>query len=317
MDTVTTSTADPAAGGGNGAPPPALKARAPGLSAEHTVAEAVAAIVSAATRQIEGNVACAADGRDPEGVHQLRVGLRRLRSGLSLFRPHLGDRAAALGDEARHALSVLGDARDLDVFLTETLPRIRKRQPADEGLARLDARARERRETAYDSVRRMLKGKRFARLLAALRRHAGGTDLVERKPGAALADEAEGLLRKRYRKLRRKGRGFARLSPEDRHKVRIALKKLRYACDYLRGLYPEKRGRAYLRMLSGLQDRFGSLNDGAVAIALARDLAGDDAVAQAGAERVAAWFAQRQAADAPKLDAAWREFRGTAPFWKG
>ena len=64
------------------------------------------------------NVAAAIDGRDPEGIHQTRVGLRRLRSALSLFKKQIppGQRSA-LNTEAKWLFGELGPVRDLDVFI--------------------------------------------------------------------------------------------------------------------------------------------------------------------------------------------------------
>ena len=74
---------------------------------------------------------------------------------------------------------------------------------------------------------------------------------------------------KRHRKALKRGRDFARLTPVERHRLRIALKKLRYATEFFHSPYPKKRTHAYLAALKELQDTLGHLNDVAVAETLA------------------------------------------------
>ena len=58
---------------------------------------------------------------------------------------------------------------------------------------------------------------------------------------------------------------FAQLSADERHRLRIALKKLRYATEFFEALYPKKHTKPYLAALKDLQDGLGHLNDVAVA----------------------------------------------------
>ena len=96
------------------------------------------------------NEAAALDGCDPEGVHQLRVALRRLRSAVSVF-GHLirPERRSWLTDEAREILGSLGPARDWDVFLTESLPPVLATRPDDRSLVALSAAAEVARTEGY------------------------------------------------------------------------------------------------------------------------------------------------------------------------
>jgi len=59
---------------------------------------------------------------DPEGVHQMRVGLRRLRAAMSLFAALLGDRqTAAIKNELKWLAGELGPARELDVLVSRVV----------------------------------------------------------------------------------------------------------------------------------------------------------------------------------------------------
>jgi len=89
----------------------------PGIAAGAGAGDAFVANVRAALKQIGANAAGAAEGRNPECLHQLRVGLRRLRSTLRAFRPLLRRRKSAEFDRLlREILRALGAARDWDVF---------------------------------------------------------------------------------------------------------------------------------------------------------------------------------------------------------
>ncbi len=297
-----------------GTSPSAVRAARVTLDPADSIDAALAKVVRAASIQVTGNVAPVLEG-DPEGVHQLRVSLRRLRSALLFLKHHLGSRARALNREARRALKRLGPARDLDVFLLETLPPVIDANPGLPGLLRLRDAAQERRDVAHEAVRGLILGRRFNRFVLDLLDVANRGGLVERDAGAPLGRTAVRRLTRRYRSLMKTGVGFDHLTDAERHRVRISLKKLRYACDYSRGLFPGPGTRAYLARLSALQDDLGRLSDASVARRMALDLVGADPVAAGGASRVGDWYA-RWARDAePGLREAWRTFAAAEPFW--
>ena len=105
-------------------------------------------IFSACLRQAARNVALISD-EIPDAVHQARIGLRRSRSGLALFKRYLNkkDRKwlnSALRDAGRH----LATCRDWDVFVAQTLPRWQRRFP-ELAFDRLHDDACQRQHTAY------------------------------------------------------------------------------------------------------------------------------------------------------------------------
>ncbi len=110
------------------APQPRAPARAEPLAfaIASTPGEAFAAIVANCTRQIERNADGALRDDDAEWIHQMRIGARRLRSALGLARSlAVPEELVPLVEELRWLASVLAPARDLDVFVAETLPRMR------------------------------------------------------------------------------------------------------------------------------------------------------------------------------------------------
>lgn len=298
-----------------GTSPPAVRATRVTLDPADSIDAALAKVVRAASIQVTGNLAPALEAGDPEGIHQLRVSLRRLRSALLFLKPHLGSRAVALNREARRALKRLGPARDFDVFVLDTLPPVIEANPRVSALFRLREAAEGRREAAHASARKLILGRRFNRFVVDLLAVANGGGLVVEGRDESLVDTARERLVARYRSLMRVGSGFERLTEPERHRVRIALKKLRYACDYSRTLFPGPAVDAYLRRLSALQDELGRLNDATVARLVSRELAASDPHAGEGASRVVDWCDRWAGEAEPGLVESWRTFAAAEPFW--
>ena len=106
---------------------------------------------------------------DPEYLHQLRVGWRRLRSLLQLAALITPEKTIApLAQELRWLGSILGPARDCDVFAAETLPEVATHFRGQRGIARLRARTTRRRKRLTGKAREAIATARFQRLLLAL-----------------------------------------------------------------------------------------------------------------------------------------------------
>ncbi|MGH7156115.1 MAG: CHAD domain-containing protein, partial [Acetobacteraceae bacterium] len=207
---------------------------------EAGTAAAFRAIISSALAHFVRNMAAARDG-DAEGVHQLRVATRRLRAALMLFRPHLrGKAAAGFNDELRRIGRICGAARDLDVFLHETLPAARKHVGEEGWLDLLEEVAAPHRGAAQAELRRELDGPACTRLILGLSGwiEDGLTDPtllgdeVFQRPIAGID-----LLSRMERKVAKQGRGIGHASAADLHELRKAIKKLRYSIEFLAPLY--------------------------------------------------------------------------------
>jgi inorganic triphosphatase YgiF len=301
------------------------KAEATDLARDDAVGDALARILDGIFRQIWANLDAAFDGRDPEGVHQLRVAVRRLRSALTLFKPVLtAERRDGLNAEARWAMGQLGPVRDRDVFATEMLPPVAGARPNDAALAAVRAAAEDARERAYAELREVMASARWTRFVLALAQwiHArawydeadAATQLALAEPLGSFADR---VLAKRGKAVKKRGKHFAELDAEQRHEVRKSLKKLRYAADFLRGLYPETPTKRYLKRLSRLQDAFGHLNDTATAETLLGELIdpGDPRLAE-GRGLVLGWYGHAAAGGEDELVADWEDFVAAEPFWR-
>lgn len=249
---------------------PIVKAAPVMLTPKMSVEDAFAAIVSNCMAHIQGNESGVLQGAS-ESVHQMRVGVRRLRSALRLF----GDAIAVppdIGEGLSWLASALGAARDWDVLANQTLARVIGGCPEESGMNWLRTAAngvvREKREQAHEA----LHSTRYAKLvltLASWRFRSGwreGGDearlsLLE-KPVSAFAED---MLRRSRKRLQKRGRHFSQLNVQKRHRMRIAAKKLRYATEFFQSICGQKRTGKYVKALSRLQDELGALNDAAVA----------------------------------------------------
>jgi len=276
------------------------------------------AVVRAGLAHLRANERGMLGRPDPEYLHQMRVALRRLRAAISAFTPAPDGAAERMRSELKWISRELGAARDWDVFVGETLPRmeaeLRTRLP------RTRARSATLRGQARSRARRAVRSPRYRDLVRSLadacsaRRAAGTASLVQ--PG--LDDYAPAVLDWRYRRLIRAAGRPGKLSPRALHRFRIELKKFRYAAYFFSGLFPPRAERVAMKRLSQLQDILGSINDAAVTVDLA-------ARACAGARRpgprdeqrqMLAWKRRRIETLQRELAGAWRQFREGGRYWQ-
>jgi triphosphatase len=284
---------------------------------------AFAAIMRSCLAQIEGNAHGVATGDDPEWIHQMRIGVRRMRACLSLARRTIDTaRIEPLRVELRWLAQALGPARDLDVFVGSTLPDFREAVARGSGaalaapLAKLATRAAARRKDAREHARAAVRSARFVRLVLSIASLAASPDLAGASDDPRLArparDVARPLLKRRHQALIALGSDLAHAAPEARHAARLAAKKLRYAAEFFASLYPRKKTRAYRKALATLQEELGAWNDAAVAAHLATEITGPQSPAAAAFE---GWAAARGASRSEALSDAWAKFMKARPFW--
>lgn len=258
------------------------------------------------------------DARAPEGVHKLRVELRRLRAVEQVFR-----RAAKcpplqrLAHRARDIARALGPARDWDVFLDQTLPAIAENRYAVNGFARLKASAHAYRAMAWADASAQIADPEFSSfaldLLATAHLQPWRTkelDLPAQNFGASALDRA-------VSKTCDVARGINPADPASFHALRLALKKLRYGVQLFRGIYPKAVRKPYMRAMAALQDASGVLNDAIVAQKLANTAAaGEGPEAMRAAGFICGYYAARAEAAAKEIDGAWTMFEKNQPFWR-
>ncbi len=236
---------------------PATKAQAPDWPANPAPAAVFAGALQASLVQALANAAELADGRGgAEHLHQLRVGLRRLRAVLRAFAAWSPDPAAALALEAdwRAPFRTFGSARDADVLAQGLGPRL-----AAAGAPAFDWPAPAHAPDIAATVRSAEVQGLLLRTLALSLAPGGAT--------AALAPAARELLRPAWRALRRDASAFADADTPARHRLRKRLKRLRYALEFLQPLYPPKAMRGLLRRVAAALQALGELNDIDMALA--------------------------------------------------
>ena len=232
------------------------------------------AIAAAAVRIVEHDPVVRLDA-GVEGVHQMRVGARRLRSDLRTFRPLLdGEWAGPLRDELAWLAGLLGPVRDADV-LGERLAADGERLPeADrDGLAQLLGVLRRERDESLERAVRELGGERYGRLLDCLVEAAGAPALSELAAEPAV-EVVPALAGKAWKRLAKAVKGLGkRPASEQLHEVRILAKRARYAADVAVPV-AGKPARQLSKDLGKLQDALGAHQDAAVGEAWLRRAAG-------------------------------------------
>jgi len=310
-----------------GAAPKAHGAVAVTLAPEMSAKEAFRRLARACLLQIRRNVACAAEGSDIEGVHQMRVGVRRLRALVSLYRKHLAvEPLARLTEDLRWLQGALGPAREWDVFLDETLKPLIERRGSEAGLAQMLKAAEGARAKAYKAFRAELASPRFAEVVLRAERMVEDGSLFASAPTQGEDDPltssalvfARAALRRRDRKLRKHKGELASMPEEELHELRLQAKKARYAVEFFRSLFPLKGTKRYVAAVTALQDRLGALNDAFVSRGLIETLRGRRASrAAARAEGlITGWYDARIEDDRDHMQEDWERYLDVPRFWK-
>ena len=298
-----------------------IRAQTVPLAADASAAQALTAIAGDCLAQMGANADGVAAGTDPEFLHQMRIGVRRLRSLFRMARDMApAGSLAPLDRELRWLASSLGPARDWDVFVDETLPPIGRQFRGRRELAAVRARASRSRKLHLAVAQSAVTSSRFQRLLLALGSFFAGLS-EQTAPGSQVTASAfaSALLERRARKLNKSAKRLAAATPVQRHAVRIAAKKLRYAAEFFVPLFPGRRAHGYIRQLSRVQTALGLLNDLATAERLLTELAPLEPTPAPGTAHavglVHGWIAASALPELAGVDKAWRAFAKRKPFW--
>ncbi len=297
-----------------GAAPEAVRAGPP-LAGAPSVDEAIGTLITSCLGQFTANWPVFEAGDAEDAIHQMRVALRRLRALLGLFdRGFPCGEFSALREESRRIASAMGDARNLDVFLALLHAGPLAAFPAEPGLAEILEECRSRRASAYQSVAHLLAAPETTRFVLALMafvarhgwRNALSPEALTRLTAPA-QDFAGRHIARLHQKILKRGRKKLDLTPHERHRLRIDLKKLRYAADAFGALLPApKRVRAYTKAAAKLQDGLGNFNDLIVATELVSQLSTAETRA---AGIIVGWCARGAAGGDSALLESWKRFR--------
>lgn len=297
-----------------------------------TVGEGFILLLSACRDQLRANEAAAMAGEDPEGVHQLRVALRRARALIRLFRSALVPAAyQRLKGDLGWLQRALGPAREWDVFLEETVPAAALTAGGERRFTVLKRLGSAMKDQAYGVVRETLAGPRYTDFALRLDLWLDDATLLDGTPGSAgrlsspLVDFARGALSRQDRRLRKLARNLADADDAALHRLRLEAKKLRYATEFFASLFPGgKAVRRTTKALAAIQTALGALNDGAATAGLlarieaqAADIPHGQAKTLAwGLGVIAGWQAAAAATTRARVLEAWAAYEELPRFWR-
>ena len=276
-----------------------IKAETVPLLAADTPLQAFRKIALAILEHLQSNQDGALSSNDPEFIHQMRVATRRLRSALRLFAPRLpATLSNDLLPELRTLTTLLGQARDLDVLLTEIAAPVMYALPGEPRMAALIGAVTKRQNSAREAAVRHMQSITYGRLLllaTTLLHQAPFTAATE--PGTETDETLADFSSARIKRLRKKVLALAALvsidDPVSLHQLRIGIKRLRYALEFFSPLLAGKPLQRLLGRLTMLQDELGQLNDLANAGLLLMHCAGDDPRLREAVALVGGWHASR------------------------
>lgn len=252
----------------SGADVPATGAEAPLVAARMGPRRALAALLQSCLAQVLPNLAELAAplgrGAQVETVHQLRVGLRRLRTALREFGRDVEGVDPAWDAALAETFRTLGAQRDSDVIAQTLAPALAAARtagfeagppPADAAASGADLDAALRRRSLHAVL--------LALIGFVLAAHVG----PEAPDAPTLKARARQRLKRLHRAVSTQADRFATLSDEARHRLRRQAKRLRYTLEFAMPLFGRKACTRYLGVLRALQQGLGELNDLALAVA--------------------------------------------------
>ena len=304
------------------------KARLPHFTPSATAEQALAEIVLGCVEHLRGNEACLIARAHEEGVHQMRVAVRRLRSCLALYERFLPvEQWTHLNGELKWLIGELGPARDWDVFVADSLAPVIRQLTDEDRLEALRVQVERHRDEAYARAQAAVTDQRYVGLVLLLGSWAEGRGwrsaiAPDQSCGMheSVSATAHQLLGEIHSSLLKAGEDFEHLDAEGRHKVRIHLKKLRYASEFFSSLYAKRRSAPYIEAMKRLQDDLGTNNDVEVAKKLLKRVVkptrGKEGAQLAyAAGLVVGWHSHVGGAREEQLLSTWRRFVLRRPYW--
>ncbi|QIK95868.1 CHAD domain-containing protein [Sphingomonas sp. HDW15A] len=273
------------------------------LRPDMSIADGLSEIALSCLKQFRLNEPLLVERRDAEALHQMRVAIRRLRSALHLFASVIkNDRDFRRVAKGMRSLGLrLGEARNLDVFIDGLGDAAADLAPLchirDEHYARIIC--------GLDSpkIRRLM--------LRTVRWATVGGWREKKKARLPLGDFMRDRIEDAWALVTSSGESLVTLSEKDRHRVRIHVKKLRYALEFAGGLFkgvPDHR-RRFSVAIEDLQEQLGYLNDLRVARLLVCEYC-DDWVTEKLPD------ARKEAAILAKAERCFKRLLEIGPYWR-
>jgi triphosphatase len=265
----------------------------------------------------------AANADLPDGVHQMRVAIRRLRSVVATMRQMLpSEQYAWVTQTLKWMAGVLSPARNWDIFSSSLLGPVRSVFLGGQELDTFYRVCEHQRQSAHQSANAAIRSPEYTAALLKLSQWFASRSWRNQPVSeqsallmAPIETLASTLIGRRYKKVRKAARGFAQLTLEERHEFRIAVKKLRYTTEVFKDLFDSQKVAEFVQLLKPLQDDLGYINDVRVANDLLADLPISNATIARAAGIVLGWHDRGLADIDRKLRKHVRRFRQARPFW--
>jgi inorganic triphosphatase YgiF len=215
----------------------------------------------------------AATANMPDGVHQMRVAIRRLRSVVANMRQMLPpEQYQWVTETLKWMAGVLGPARNWDVFLSFILAPVKSVLLSGQELEEFCRVCEHERRSAHESANTAIRSPQYTAALLKLSEWfalRSWRDQPVSEQSASLMAPIETVvptvIGRRHKKVKKSADDFAQLSLQRRHQFRIAVKKLRYTIEVFEDLFDSQKVVEFVRLLEPLQDDLGYLNDVRVA----------------------------------------------------
>lgn len=285
---------------------PPFKAETPKLDRDLDGETMLRIILQSVLRQVLGNASELSSGStSDEHVHQMRVGLRRLRTALREFAPLSqgidGEWEATLSD----AFARLGEVRDNEVVAKAVQPLLEQAHAPKVRWSMPDA--------EFDLLGVVRNAKLQGVLLDILAFASGdGTPEASTSSSRRAQKHVVARLSKLHQQVVKGGKRFVNLPPEDQHKIRKRLKRLRYLAEFVQTQWSDKATQRYLQHLGPAQDALGAHND----IAVAQDQFRKDAQEDPDALFAAGFLQAHLGVTAQAAHKALKQVAGASRFWK-
>lgn len=278
--------------------------------------------------QIIHNLERVLTSHDPEGPHQLRIALRRLRSTIQGLEPvFVSDgKAQDFKRIARHArklgrlVGALRDADVLDIDIARVATKGAPTQSIEIETGQISDALIKHRADVRQSVIRQLSSNQTSRFLLDLLEQLTLLSPSENDNGSPklVKDVANEALQKSWEKVKKRGRRLNRLSVSERHNMRKDLKVHRYQVEFFASLFPKDHVRPYFKTLKRLQSVFGYLNDASLAEQLQsvpKLKALSDRGVQQGVGYIIGWHEARAETTWPSAHDQWKQLCAIKQFW--
>jgi len=248
-----------------------LRARSPVLAEGMTLPLAAQSVLREMFCQFTSNLNLLGQTDDPEVLHQARVGWRRFKSAVRLFKPGLATGQLPDWQSLAPLLALIGELRDIDVARSDTLPaladayragNVQRAEKWQAMLQILSNAAGLQRQSIAQALEVPAVGVALLAItqwLENLPKQQGSADRDADTSKRPLRRWARQRIRRLHRKLERALADSDH--PESLHRARLLAKRLRYAIEALRPLLSRRHIKRWLPQAIQLQTDIGSARD--------------------------------------------------------